>query len=609
MDITTPVKLVLKPDEDLPTNVETIEQLVSLPPECLNDDENAAARPLRHVDDKGNVSTYVLRPMSIIIMLVLVVETIERFSFYGVYYTQTLYLTGVYNEDWNAGFTSVQAASYVSLSTMVAYTTPFIGALLSDTYLGDYNSIVFGALFLYLPGLLLVALTSVPHLLGEEFNTTVYSIAVLFLWPMGTGIVKSVVNVFGAKQLHPLLQSSFIESYYVNFYTSINIGALAGIIVLPILAQTHVTAAYLLPVAMLGFGVLLFIMGTPHYVISQPVEGGFLCSTKKRRTSTSSDNTVPLTSILHISLLIVPFCIAYSQMPTTFILQGTIMKKAFHVVDAATMNSLDALSVLIFGYLTGSHIYPALARRGMRIPTTYKFAMGSCLAVLSILWALVVEGMIRRAYELNGSQISVLWQAPSYILIGFGEIWAVSAAYEAAFTASSPETKALASAINIFCVGGIPNLFCILLYQVCQGWFRNSRGDTNIQHVEDYVTAHVSKYFWVLVGILLFGVLLNTLPVVRDFVESVEETAFDLVKTPISARRGADEETPLLRKKIGAGPVLKKMGSMRAGPSLSHTKTAQKHVKYSFIHRFYKGVATTGDKNAERRQKERHLIT
>jgi len=34
--------------------------------------------------------------------------------------------------------------------------------------------------------------------------------------------------VFGAKQFHPLLQSSLIEAYYVNFYMCINIGALFG---------------------------------------------------------------------------------------------------------------------------------------------------------------------------------------------------------------------------------------------------------------------------------------------------------------------------------------------------------------------------------------------
>jgi POT family proton-dependent oligopeptide transporter len=56
------------------------------------------------------------------------------------------------------------------------------------------------------------------------------------------------------------------------------------------------------------------------------------------------------------------------------------------------MNSLDAISVLVFGYLTASHIYPALAKRGIKLATTYKFAIGSSLGgELAIVWALIVE--------------------------------------------------------------------------------------------------------------------------------------------------------------------------------------------------------------------------
>ena len=170
----------LKPDDELPTNVHTKEQLENLPEECLSGKDDC---PLRHVDLKGNTFHYALEPMKYSVSLILVVELMERFAFYGIYYTQTLYLTGVYNEHWNPGFTSVDAASYVSISTAVSYTCPFIGALLADSYLGDYKSILFGSLFAYLPGLVLVTLTTVPGLLGKEFNTTALSIAVLFLWP------------------------------------------------------------------------------------------------------------------------------------------------------------------------------------------------------------------------------------------------------------------------------------------------------------------------------------------------------------------------------------------------------------------------------------------
>ena len=77
----------------------------------------------------------------------------------------------------------------------------------------------------YIPGLLLVSLTTFPNLLGPTFNTKVLSAGLLGLMPIGTGFIKSIVNVFGAKQFHPL-QSRQVESYYVNFYVAINIGAL-----------------------------------------------------------------------------------------------------------------------------------------------------------------------------------------------------------------------------------------------------------------------------------------------------------------------------------------------------------------------------------------------
>jgi proton-dependent oligopeptide transporter, POT family len=223
-------------DDDLPTNVSTAEQLKDLPQECLS---GIADRPLRHVDEDGNTFTYSLNPMTYSVIFILMVELLERFCFYGVNYTQTAFLTGSYNEDWNAEMTSVEASSYVSISVAVAYTTPFLGAFLADSLLGDYYGLLVGAVVFYLPGLTLIALTTIPKFLGSEFNNAALAFGLIFLWPTGTGIVKSIVNVFGAKQFHPLLQSSLIESYYVSFYMCINIGALIGGVLVPFLAQSE----------------------------------------------------------------------------------------------------------------------------------------------------------------------------------------------------------------------------------------------------------------------------------------------------------------------------------------------------------------------------------
>jgi POT family proton-dependent oligopeptide transporter len=313
-------------------------------------------------------------------------------------------------------------------------------------------------------------------------------------------------------------------------------------------------------------------------------------------------STIGLDVIFRVSLLIVPFCIAYSQMATTFILQGTVMEKGFGFIDAASMNNADAVAVLLFGSFIGSVFYPEMAKRGIKIPTTYKFAIGSGLGALSILWALMMEYFIHTKYAATGEKVSILWQAWAYVLIGAGEIFAVSAAYEVAFTASPPEKKVLASAINLFCIGGLPNVICIALYHVCDTWFENSKGTTHISKIEDYATAHIGRYFWVLFGISMLGVFVNLLPSVREWVESIEEQATDMIKTPKTPMRPPkrdalpDEESPLIRAKryqqylkYGGGPVLFKSGSMRAGVSMSQRgMKPQKHMKKSMISKLYR---------------------
>ena len=582
--------------DELPNNVSSEEQLKLLPGECLSGDKE---RPLRHVDETDEVYHYSLKPMTYSVIFILLIELLERFSFYGINFTQTLYLTGAYNEAWNAGMDAIPASTYVSVSVAVAYTTPFLGAMLADSVLGDYWSILVGAMVFYLPGVFLIATTTIPQFLGHEFNKTALSFGLLFLWPVGTGIVKSVINVFGAKQHHPLLQSSLIEAYYVKFYMCINIGALVGGILVPVLAQRNVTVAYFLPVVMLSLGALVFISGSSRYVRAKPK--GSLFSDKKNGRLDGDD--IPLSVIVRITLLIVPFCIAYSQMATTFILQGTVMETYLGFIDAATMNNADAIAVLAFGSLVSTKLYPWLAHHGMKIPTTYKFAIGSAFGACSIGWALYVEHLIHQTYEENGEKISILWQALSYILIGAGEIFAVSAAYEAAFTASPPEKKVLASALNLFCIGSLPNVICIFLYHFCQPWFENERGTTRISHIQDYSTANVGNYFWVLFIISVVGVVINVLPPVREFVEAIEERAVDLLRTPKTPmrpprreREQEDEELPLLRikrhqayLKYGDRPVLYKLGSMRAGASLSQrTVSNGKNLKRSMISKLYR---------------------
>ena len=160
-----------------------------------------------------------------------------------------------------------------------------------------------------------------------------------------------------------------------------------------------------------------------------------------------SESKVGIGTIALVSALVVPFNVAYAQMATTFIVQGSVMRP-FGLVDAPMMNNADAISVLAFGYIIGNVIYPALNARQIKIPTTYKFAIGSAFGALALGCAIFTDYEIHRTYEATGEAISVLWQAFPYFLIGIGEIFAVSAAYEVAFTVAPAKMKSLASAAN-----------------------------------------------------------------------------------------------------------------------------------------------------------------
>jgi dipeptide/tripeptide permease len=556
-------KLASALSDELPGDVSTHEQLSQVPEECLSSNPN---RPLLHTDANGNSYTYSLNPLYYSVFLILVLELLERFSFYGLYMSQTNYLTGSYDENWNADMSSMEAASLVSLSTAVAYTVPFLGGILADGYLGDYKTILLGTVAFYLPGLFLISSSTAPNwwLGKDEFNVKAYKMALLFFWPIGTGIVKSVVNVFGARQYHPVLQRSMIESFYVRFYMVINVGAVAGCIVIPVVARSSITVAYTIPFLLLLVAVTFFMMGSSRYVIVAPGE-----SNPELHVNAGSAEDLnakaSFVDVAKICMLIVPFNIAYSQCPTTFMVQGSVMKPFLGFIEAPNLDILDSVSVLVCGYFVSTYIYPYLASKNIKIPTGIKFALGSGFGVLAILWSLLVEQMIHSEYARSGQMINVLWQSPSYILIGAGEIFSISTAYEVAFTASPPNKKAFACAFNLFCIGGIPNMLSLCLYRLCEQWFQNSSGVGNIRLIKDYAEAHVANYFLVLLGIVLFGVAVNLIPSVSTWIASVERRAAEasMANTP----KPTPKSTPKTRQ--GAA-------SKESEPLLA----ARKHKKY-----------------------------
>lgn len=486
---------------------------------------------------------YALQPLSHSAWYLLLLKLLEGFAYYGIVNTQTNYLMGNYQLDSSknaAGVMSaVQASSLVSGGSAVACAAPFLGGMLADAILGDYWCILLATMILYVPGLLLIALTTVPDLLGPKFYPISLIIGMLILFPLGAGILQSTISVFGAKQYHPVLQTSMIESYYVHFFMAINVGATLGGIVVPLVAQVNLSWAYSLPLWALAFGIFFLVLGSPRYVRLHPDHRPLqrtlqlLASAltnqqpleRAKKTlggdydSAFVEGVQRLLAVIPMSCLTLPFNVVYSQMMTVFVVQGSAMNSFLDLVDSSMMLNVEAIGVLLAGCLADRYLFPFLTRRGIRIPYTYKFAIGTALGGLSIVWAIIVDHWIHAAFADGGKRISVLWQTFHYLLIGAGEIFASVAAYEATFTMAPKEQKGLASAVNIFMVGAFPNILCIFLYHGCSMWFPAVEEHSNL--LEAYAQSQVYHYLWVLLVLSAFGVWLNFLPSVQNWVEGL----------------------------------------------------------------------------------------
>ena len=431
---------------------------------------------------------------------------------------------------------------------------------MADGWLGDYFAIVLGTSFLLIPGLVLQSLTTFPGLLGPEFNTTAARVAMLGLIPVGTGFIKSLVNVFGAKQYHPVLQTTQVESYYVKFYMFIVGGALVGGIILPIVTQYNIYAAYIIPPCMMTLALFIFLLGTRRYVKPKPNKTDLwntllilgqaaVCyksmdNQKVSKGGTHRDTFVDgikqFLCVIPITALTIPFNVAYTQLTGALITQGQAMQPA-GFLDAVVMNNCEALSVLIFGFVFDSYLNPLLYRRGIRLSICHKFAIGTFCGTMSMAVAAIIDYGIH-ANLAKGQLVSVGYQVFIYLFMGAGEIFVYAMAYEAAFEVAPKEQKGMASAFNLFLIGSVPGFIETVLQNALTDWLPPCQASgQGVEAVKQcYGGSNMSAFFWVAAGIAGIGVLLNVLPPINHWVERVQANAVE------NNKKSAIEAKPLV---------------------------------------------------------------
>ncbi len=381
-------------------------------------------------------------------------EAAERFSFYGMKAILAVFMTQhiVDASGVSAAFSEEEATTYIHAFVMVAYATPFFGAILSDGFLGKYKTI-----------LLLSSFYCLGHL-GLALNDTRSGLLVgLSLIAIGSGGIKPCVSAhvgdqFGNRNAHLLTR------VFGWFYISINIGAFVSMWLTPILLERYgAKVAFGTPGVFMALATVVFWLGRNRFVHIPPGGRAFL------QESMSGDGRRVLGRLFGIVLFVGMFWSLFDQTASRWVLQAESMNReifGFSILSAQ-MQALNPLLIFLLVPLFAGCVYPFL-HRSFGLTPLRKIGIGFFLAALAFLvpaWAEYRIGL--------GENPTILWQVLAYVLLTAAEVMVSITCLEFFYTQAPRRMKSLVMSVYLLSVA-IGNGFTALVNLLIQG-----EGDTS----------------------------------------------------------------------------------------------------------------------------------
>uniref|UniRef100_A0A8C8EGE1 Solute carrier family 15 member 2 n=1 Tax=Oncorhynchus tshawytscha TaxID=74940 RepID=A0A8C8EGE1_ONCTS len=207
------------------------------------------------------------------ISFIVVNEFCERFSYYGMKAVLTLYFINYLH--WNQ---NLSTAVYHAFSSL-CYFTPILGALIADSWLGKFKTIVYLSV-VYVLGHVVKSVGAIPSV-GDSTIHIALSMMGLILIAFGTGGIKPCVAAFGGDQFDEE-HTNERRKFFSIFYMSINAGSLLSTVITPILRGNVqcfggdcYALAFGVPAILMVIALVVFISGSGMYKKSPP-EGNVL---------------------------------------------------------------------------------------------------------------------------------------------------------------------------------------------------------------------------------------------------------------------------------------------------------------------------------------------
>uniref|UniRef100_A0A493T3Q2 Solute carrier family 15 member 1 n=1 Tax=Anas platyrhynchos platyrhynchos TaxID=8840 RepID=A0A493T3Q2_ANAPP len=341
-------------------------------------------------------------PLSI--FFIVINEFCERFSYYGMRAVLVLYFK--YFLRWDDNFSTAIYHTFVAL----CYLTPILGALIADSWLGKFKTIV-SLSIVYTIGQAVMAVSSINDLTDHNRDGAPDSIAThialsmtgLILIALGTGGIKPCVSAFGGDQFEDH-QEKQRSRFFSLFYLAINAGSLISTVITPILRaqqcgihskQQCYPLAFGVPAALMAVSLIVFVIGSGMYKKVQP-QGNIMVQVCKCIGVSSKRLITQTKMVLKVLFLYIPlpmFWALFDQQGSRWTLQATTMDGNFGAIQIQPdqMQTVNPILIVIMVPIMDAVIYPLIKKCKINFTPLRKITVGMFLAGLAFIAAALVQ--------------------------------------------------------------------------------------------------------------------------------------------------------------------------------------------------------------------------
>ncbi|KAE8364009.1 POT family-domain-containing protein [Aspergillus caelatus] len=434
---------------------------------------------------------------------------LERAAFYGLSQPLQNYLQLSPDDPIRPGALGLgqaRAVLIIYIWFVYSYSTPLIGGLLADCWLGRRKTIQVGFL-IYVLGLSIVTATAFTQRIYGTGGLPGFIVGMLLVGA-GTGTVKPNITVFLIDQFPEeepkvvtlkngksamVSRELTIQFIWNANYWMINVGGLCGIITTNVerYAYAGFGFAFLICLCLIVTSATIFQAGYTKFETAPPSGNAIadLFGALRRRrnpahprpdqtevevqssvqedspASPSNDAAIiaDAKSALRACLVFLPFpalMLSINLMDSTLIAQAGTMQT--NGLPNDIMYNLNPISVMVFLPFFQSWIYPTLAKKKINFSPEHRIGVGLFCATLAIAYATGIQHLIyatgpcfsRPLKCLPGNipnDVSVGFQTPTYVFLGWAEILAIVAGTQLAYSRAPASMKSIVQALfNLF---------------------------------------------------------------------------------------------------------------------------------------------------------------